>query len=150
MNPEPMSVKMETTFVIRIASCNHRLTLEKVRLLHSLLGRYILGNEQSDGADKARTIQACVVEHFGLHQGTFMSAARDETYSWPRHLAIFLTREMLPELSTTIVGNLFQRERSTISYAEKEVRDRMAAYPQAKQDVDAIRAKLNGQNGGAH
>jgi chromosomal replication initiator protein len=141
-NPSPMSVKMETMLVIRIAGTKHRLTLEKARDLHAMLSKYLAGNAQTEEAEKVKLVQACVIKHFGLNRQTFMSRAQDQTYSWPRQIAMYLARELAPTLNLTEIGNEFCREHTTVSYGLKEVDARMSTNPKAKLEVEAIRAKL--------
>lgn len=141
-NPSPMSVKMETMLVVRVAGHTHRLTLEKARDLHTMLSKYLAGSAQTAEAEKIRRVQACVIEHFGLNRQTFMSRAQDQTYSWPRQIAMYLAREFAPTLNLTEIGNEFCREHTTISYGLKEVNARMSTIPKAKQEVETIRAKL--------
>ncbi len=142
-NERAMSVRMETVLVIKIAGHTHRLTLEKARDLNAMLSKYLSGNAQSEEARKVKSIQEHVVKHFGLHPDTFASTARDDGYSWPRHIAMFLSREMVPAITTTELANCFCRERSTIQYALKSVANRMAESAKHKNEVEAMRREIS-------
>lgn len=143
-----LSVRMETLLVIRIGGCTHRLTLDRARDLNMLLSKFLKAKAQTAEAKKVRAIQECVMEHYGLNCETFASVARDETYAWPRQVAMFLSREMVPALSRTEIGNEFGRDSSTVSHAVNRVSDRMSVCPKSKSDVEALRRKLssNGHN----
>lgn len=143
-----LSVRMETMLVITISGCRHRLTPEKARRLMLMLTKYLAGNAASADAKRVQKIKECVVEYYGLNADVFDSTVRDEAYTWPRHAAMLLSRELAPSLTFTQIGNEFRREHSTINYGIKAAQDRIDSDPKCKTEVETLRRKLssNGHN----
>lgn len=139
-----MSVKMETKLVVKIAGCTHKLTMEKANELYERIGAFIRGNAHCEDAKLVRNIQACVVKHFGLNAHTFAGRYRHQTYAWPKMIAMFLARDLTTRMSLSDIGNEFGRDHGTILYAIRQTANRIENEPAKRADVEAIRAKLNG------
>lgn len=87
-------------------------------------------------------IQELVALSYGLHPLAMTSQNRERRVSWPRQIAMFLTREItgrtLPEIGRVFGG----RDHSTVCHAISAVRQRMKKDPLVLADVEALRRAL--------
>jgi chromosomal replication initiator protein len=121
---------------------------------HSLTGRPIdlpLAREVLDeihpaGRSSGRTtideIQAAVADSFQLSREELISESRAARVTWPRQLAIQLSRDLTGE-SLQAIGRAFGgRNHATVMHACKRVADRTTQSPEAAADLARIRALL--------
>lgn len=87
-------------------------------------------------------IQELVAVSYGLHPRHMMSSERGRSISWPRQIAMYLTRE-LTKRSLPCIGTAFgHRHHTTVIHAIRAVEKRMLNDPLAKADVEAFRKAL--------
>jgi hypothetical protein len=70
-------------------------------------------------------IQDVVAADFQIPVGAMWHPTRERQYAWPRQYAMLLARELTP-LSTTVLGQLFQRDHSTVCAGIKSARKRIS------------------------
>ncbi len=98
----------------------------------------VLYPTRGSGAPSIHDIQSTVAAHFDLSVGQLNSASRARRISWPRQLAIHLTRD-LTGASLPAIGQAFGgRNHATVIHACKRVSDRLKQDPQAVEEVDAL------------
>jgi chromosomal replication initiation ATPase DnaA len=87
-------------------------------------------------------IQELVALSYGLHPISMTSQNRERSVSWPRQIAMFLTREItarsFPEIGRVFGG----RDHSTVIHAIHAVQQRMKKDPLVRADVEALRLAL--------
>ena len=127
---------------IRINGKSFLLPLLKARLLHAKLGR-LVRSTPSEHIERVDVIQRVVADEFKLPQSIMRGRGKHDQHAWPRQVAMFLSRELLPDLTLTQLGDEFNRDHGTIIHSGKAVRDRMGTDPKAKAVVDGLRAKLS-------
>lgn len=66
------------------------------------------------------TIQRVVARRFGLSHAELVSSARHKRISYPRQIAMYLSREMTDE-SIPSIAKRFNREHSTVIYAHRKI-----------------------------
>jgi len=86
-------------------------------------------------------IQSAVSEEFQISRQALMSRSRLEFLSWPRQIAMVLTRQMIG-LSLDKVGELFSRDHRTVFCAEQRVRARCETEPSTRQRIERLRERI--------
>lgn len=80
-------------------------------------------------------VQSAVASHFDLSVDALVSSSRTARIAWARQVAIHLTRD-LTDTSLHAIGAAFGgRNHATVLHACKRVSERMAASPEAENDV---------------
>jgi chromosomal replication initiator protein len=126
--------------------------LIRVVAYHSLTGRPIdaeLTRQVLDriypAAECAPTvpeIQRAVARHYGVGATELLASTRRAHVAWPRHVAIYLSRE-LAGASLNALGDQFGgRSHTTILHACKRVADRLEVDKQAALDVQTLASAL--------
>lgn len=88
-------------------------------------------------------IQATIAESCGISISQIKSARRNRSIAWPRQVAMYLARE-LTDKSLPHIGREFgKRDHTTVSHAIEAVKQRMAADPIYRADVEALREALS-------
>ena len=105
--------------LIRVATfislTNQQVDEQKVdELLHDLL------DKESRAAVSVDIIQRTVAEHFDLRPSDLTSKKRSKDVSWPRQIAMHLSRTMTSH-SFPVIGEAFSRNHATILYANDQV-----------------------------
>lgn len=84
------------------------------------------------------TVKACVAEHYGVTVNALVSARKERGVTGPRHIAMWLCRELTP-FSPAHIGRQFgNRDRKTVVNAWERAEVRMAADPILKTEVEAL------------
>ena len=84
------------------------------------------------------TVKACVAEHYGVTVNALVSARKGRGVTGPRHIAMWLCRELTP-FSPAQIGRQFgNRDRKTVVNAWGRAEARMAADPILKTEVEAL------------
>lgn len=108
------------------------------------LAREALKNILPDGKDKFVTpemIQNKAAEYFGIKRSDIISERRDQIFSYTRHIAMFLTRD-LTNLSLPDIARAFNRtDHTTVLHACKKV-TRLLEGPKTRNEVENIRNLL--------
>jgi chromosomal replication initiator protein len=87
-------------------------------------------------------IQAAVASRYGLAVSDLLSASRAARVAWPRHLAIYLSREVT-DASLNGIGEAFGgRNHATVLYACKRVSDRLAGDQQLCAELGELKAAV--------
>jgi chromosomal replication initiator protein len=124
--------------LIRIVAC-HSLTQLPITLplAMTVLDEIHPAASPPHRAPTVQEIQEAVASHYGLHPAELISPGRAARLSWPRQIAIHLSRE-LTGVSLHGIGELFGgRNHATVLHACKRVAERLALGDQ--QAVDEIR-----------
>jgi len=88
-------------------------------------------------------IQAAVGEHFGLTPGELLSTARTPRISWPRQIAMYLSRELTGESLPAIGRHFGGRDHTTVLHAWRRTAARIADDEQAREAVEKLCRTLN-------
>jgi hypothetical protein len=86
-------------------------------------------------------IQATVAAYYRIDVRYMKSAQRGFDVSHPRQVAMYLAAE-LTEKSLPSIGRCFNRDHTTVIYAIRAVRARMAADPELAMDVGYLKGRL--------
>ena len=84
-------------------------------------------------------IQATVAAYYHLPLRTMTGATRD--YAHQRQVAMYLCREMTPK-SLPEIAFRFNRDHTTVLWAVRAVRIRMARDDELRMDIGVLRARL--------
>jgi chromosomal replication initiator protein len=88
-------------------------------------------------------IQNAACEAFGVTADELRSASRAARVSWPRHVAMYLARE-LTDQSLPAIGRRFGgRNHATVLNAWRRTAERIVADPEARTAVEQLRARLS-------
>lgn len=88
------------------------------------------------------TIQRVVAQSYDIDPREMKSSRRGSTVSWPRQVAMYLTRELTPH-SLPNIGRYFgNRDHTTVIHAIRKVESKMADDRYVKADVMALREAL--------
>jgi len=86
-----------------------------------------------------KNIQNVVANHFDISVMDMVSARRTKNLILPRHVALYLAKEMT-ELSYPVIGRYFGgRDHSTIIHAVEKITARMESEPELKRTIDGLR-----------
>lgn len=86
-----------------------------------------------------KNIQNVVANHFDISVMDMVSARRTKNLILPRHIALYLAKEMT-EYSYPVIGRYFGgRDHSTIIHAVAKITARMESEPELKRTVDGLR-----------
>jgi len=86
-------------------------------------------------------IRKATAEAFGLEPEALLARDRRPAVSRARQVAMFLTRELTDE-SLPAIGRAFNRNHATVSHALDRVEQDLAANPEARLKVEALRRSL--------
>jgi chromosomal replication initiation ATPase DnaA len=85
------------------------------------------------------TVALAVANHFGRSLTDLRGPERTADVAWPRHVAMYLVRQVLPHLSLQSIGDCFGgRDHSTVSAAVMVVRDRMHIDSEARTAIERL------------
>ena len=94
-----------------------------------------------------RDIQGAVAQACGLDLRDLESASRAARVSWPRHLAMYLARE-LTDATLPAIGRAFGgRDHATVLYAVRRARDRITSDPAAYDLARTLTERLHDPGG---
>lgn len=89
----------------------------------------------------AVTIQRTVAAHFGLPRAALRAEDRSHDLAHPRQMAMLLTLELTP-LSLPVIGNLYDRDHTTVLHAVEAQRLRNLTDKKANDDYFELRRQL--------
>ena len=87
-------------------------------------------------------IQNRVARHFGVRVADIRSDRRGQAIVWPRHVAIWLCRELTPCSLPKIALQFGRRDHTTVMYAIRRVQDRMERRPDEASAIRALAKEL--------
>jgi chromosomal replication initiator protein len=96
----------------------------------------------SAGPMNIERIQDLVAGHFNLTRAELISTRRLANLTWPRQLAIYLTRELTKAPLGTIGQAFGGRSHATVIHACSRVTDRVAMSPEDAAELTALRGLL--------
>jgi chromosomal replication initiator protein len=88
-----------------------------------------------------RRIQHVVADYYNIPRDDMRSARRGRQVSWPRQAAMSLARDLTLK-SLPDIGNLFNRDHTTVMHALKAVRQRVETDADYAFEVETLRGKL--------
>lgn len=110
-------------------------------LAHDALSEYFIEKPIRYRKVTVNDILVAVAEQFGTTPAVLKGTSRNKEVSLARHIAMFLCRELLPEVNTRIIGaELGGRDHTTIVHAYQKVRTLMAM----DSDITDLIRKLSG------
>jgi chromosomal replication initiator protein len=87
-------------------------------------------------------IQTATCAHFGISLEEMLSSARANRVTWPRAVAMYLSRELTHESLPAIGRSFGGRDHTTVLHAWRRTGARIAADDSARQAVDKLAAEL--------
>lgn len=113
-------------------------------LAQSVLSEYFIEKPIRQRKIAIEEIVQAVAEEFGLTPAAILGPNRNKDVSFARHVAMYLSRELLPEMNTTLTGAAFGgRDHATIVYACQRVRPMMDLDPELKALVSRLTRRLS-------
>jgi chromosomal replication initiator protein len=92
-----------------------------------------------------RDIQERTCAAFGISIEDLLSTSRSASHTWPRHVAMYLSRE-LTDSTLPAIGRAFGgRNHTTVLHAYRRTAERIAADPDAYEAVRRLTADLKGE-----
>jgi chromosomal replication initiator protein len=88
------------------------------------------------------SIQKSVAEHFGVKLQELRGTSRKENFVTPRHVAMYLAREMLDMTTTEIADAFNRRDHTTVLNAVRRISELMAQDASTLATVKELRRKL--------
>ena len=88
---------------------------------------------------RIRVIQKMVADAFEITVEDMRSAKRGAAYVYPRHLAMYICRE-LAKASYPLIGREFMRDHSTVIFAYRKIKKQLTT----KKEMDSNLVKLRG------
>jgi chromosomal replication initiator protein len=114
------------------------------KVLTDLYGR--AARNAAAGPPTVERIQTLVAEAFGITRDELLSASRAARVTWPRQVAMYLTREHTRETLPAIGARFGGRDHSTVLHACKRTADRLGTDPDAYETVRSLTERLNGSD----
>jgi chromosomal replication initiator protein len=96
---------------------------------------------QSSGVELL-SIQKAVSAHFGIKFQDLMSSSRKENFVLPRHVAMYLARDMLPLTTTEIALAFGRKDHTTVLNAVRRISDLIEQDASTLATVKELRRKL--------
>jgi chromosomal replication initiator protein len=120
---------------------------------HSLTGHPIdvgFASRVLDGMQPRTSLQAPAVDQikkavssfYGISETDLVSPTRAARVAWPRHLAIYLTRELTDQPLAAIGRSFGGRNHATVLHACKRVSERLLVDGQTERDVEDLTSSL--------
>jgi chromosomal replication initiator protein len=113
-------------------------------LAHEVLDRLypISASARAPRRHSVGDIQAATCEHFGLSSEELLSTSRTPRIAWPRHVAMYLARELTSESLPAIGRHFGGRDHTTVLHAWRRTSARITQDPAAREAVEKLRAQL--------
>lgn len=90
------------------------------------------------------TIQGAVCEKFGLTRATMIGPMRTRAVSRPRQIAMFLTKEFLPQMSLPQIGRKFGgKDHTSVLHAVRGIAALIKRDPVVAAQVEELRATIS-------
>ena len=87
-------------------------------------------------------IQQATAKHFGVGVHDILSDRRSRQETWPRHVAMYLAKQLTSH-SLPVIGRHFgKRDHTTVMYAIRKVEERMERSGQDREAVEELRGTL--------
>lgn len=121
---------------------NKEITME---LAENALKNFISPNETR--TITTEYIISVVAEHFHLTVADLVSKKRNNTLVTPRHIAIYLCRELIDNSNNTFtsIGKVLGRDHSTIMNGYDKIKAKMESDENMKNTIDILKKKINPQ-----
>jgi chromosomal replication initiator protein len=88
-------------------------------------------------------IQKAVASHFGIKLSELMSQDRSQRLVIPRHIAMYLSRELLGSATTEIAEAFGKRNHTTVMHAVEKVKDLIEKDASTRAIVNELKRKLD-------
>lgn len=96
----------------------------------------------SETVKSVAEIQRMVAAHFGVNVKDMLSASHARVFSWPRQIAVYLTRSTTMH-PLSMIGRLFGgRDHSTIHHSVRAVERRMETDKSTSDMVEMLRLRI--------
>ena len=119
-------------------------TAANEELAQSVLSEYFIEKPLRSRKIGVNDIIEMVAPFFGVSPIGIKGPNRNKDVSLARQVAMYLCRELLPELNTTVVGTAFGgRDHATIVYACQRVKGLMELDPELKTLVTQVQKRLS-------
>jgi chromosomal replication initiator protein len=120
--------------------CNAQPDTDMVReVLEGLVNLDLSNHNRLSG----ESIREVISSQFRVSIDDLLSRSRKQAVSFPRQIGMYLTRKYTEESLATI-GNLYQRDHSTVLYAIKVINRDIAQKNSVRQQVEMLADKLEG------
>jgi chromosomal replication initiator protein len=87
-------------------------------------------------------IQKVVSQHFGIKIADMTSKNRSQKYVIPRHVAMYLAKEILQTTTTEIADAFGKKDHTTVMHALTKVKELMDSGPSMKATLQELRKKI--------
>jgi chromosomal replication initiator protein len=124
------------TLAARAGERLSKLTLDEAQ---AFLRPHMRGGEKRITVDE---IQKVVAEHFKLKQADLLSERRTRAVARPRHVAMYLAKQLTTRSYPDIGRRFGGRDHTTVLHAVKRIEELKATEPGLATDLEAITRKL--------
>ncbi len=126
-------------FLHRLKNCD--LSVEFARqVLHDYLG-------EQQRSLSVEAIAAHVATYFNLKVTDLKSRSRKKALSQPRHIAMFLSRELVRGATFQTIGDFYNRDHSTVIEAVRKIEGNVNHDVQLKEQLDSLKKGLGEMTG---
>ncbi len=87
-------------------------------------------------------IKTTVARHYGISPAFLMSLDKRQHFVLPRHVAMYLARELTSLSNKALAWEFGRKEHGTISYAHRVIKFRMETEPKFKAEIEEIKEDL--------
>jgi chromosomal replication initiator protein len=113
-------------------------------LAHEVLNNLYPSTAPSAGRPRSiAEIQAAACDHFGLSAEELLSSARTARISWPRQVAMYLSRELTGESLPAIGRHFGGRDHTTVLHAWRRTSARIASDEASRRAVETLCKNLD-------
>lgn len=91
-------------------------------------------------------IRQLVASEYGISEDILLSPRRDKKYSHPRHVAMYLAREVRGATFAAIGRHYGGRDHTTVLHGVKTIQNLINSDESVRKRVTELRAKLVGEN----
>ncbi len=134
---------LEGAFTRLMAHCSIMNVAPGIDLARNVLSEYFIARPLRNESITTRQIIELAAAQFGVTPQAIIGPSRNKDLSLARQVAMYLSRELLPEQNTTITGELFGgRDHATIVYACKHIRQILTIDPELNAMTERMKRTL--------
>ncbi len=102
----------------------------------------IMYSKENDQTISIKLIQQLTAGYFNISLADLIGKKRTKTYSYPRHIAMFICRELTQESLPQIGEQFGGKDHTTVLHGYKKIKRDIATDYGLKKDVDSIQNRL--------
>jgi hypothetical protein len=115
-----------------------------VEILDAAPAPFANDNDEPRAPPTVAFILAHVARYYGISRNDLEAQRRDRSAAWPRHIAVYLAKELTPNSWSEIGRRIGDRDHSTILSSYSRIREALSAAPkEIASDIQEITKRID-------